>query len=1005
MQRVLSIAFAIFIICSSAVAQNVSYEPNTVIVKLSRDKADSFFKSSLACELRERFGDFAYKLEFPDAVRPYKDYDDYGRRLSDITTIYRIVFANDVNVDQVVSYVVKGAGVAYAEPLYRVSLLEMPDDPLAQPENANADGAYQYWTRNVRSYEAWDICKGDTSIVIGISDTGTGLTHPDLEGNIKVNYEDIPDGIDNDNDGFVDNYKGWNFAYDNNNAQVPHGCNSNEHGAYVSGIASAVTGNGIGVSGAGYKCKFVPLRIMDDEGALVNVYQSIVYAANHRFDVVNCSWGSTSYQQMGQDVIDYATINFDMLVVASAGNNGVEGKFYPASFENVISVAATDRNDAKWNNSSYSTSVDVSAPGAMYVSTSENGYATMWGGTSFSSPIVAGSAGIIRSYYPSYNAQQIGEIIRVSADNIDTLSYLVPDSIMQVDSTFIEYIDVETVDSIWDDQLYSYDSISVDSTWSEDLQAYEYDTVHNEVYVGGYVYDTLYQQVYYGQYEYDTTYIDASYRYYFNAAYAGMLGRGRLNLYNALTIADDSLYSTLLHNLVFDRLENEVVIEGKITNYLNERNNLKMQISVESPYVQVVDDEIQIGYMPSMQSDSLSLQNGDEIRLEVLPDAPQELSVKLKILFVSDEFSDEQIIDVIVNGGYVDINAGGLSLSIAGNGRLGYVDLNTEVGHGFYLDDYYELFYDCGIVSGCSGNEVYSAVRQVSDFYVVEYPHLVEDTIAQTHIVAKMIDTLDFNSKKLLVLLNAYSDDANYIILDYGIVNTGLEPVEEYYFGLFADWDLYEPTENRSRRETERDFVYCTYEGNNSLFAGMKLLSSQQAVNYTLANRSGGDGAIDISDGFSDLEKFYMISNSSICNDVSDMVQYAGAGLIDIQPGDTAWVTMALFASSSYSGLLEAVDSAIAKYSYMHGGSDSDYVVQISNEDKLVLYPNPVSDILDLSLDCSNYEVQVLDSDGRCVFVGKNVSKIDVSGLAAGTYTVVVSDDRRVLTSKFLKVE
>ena len=998
MKRVLSIALAMLFISSLVFAQDANYEPNTVIVKIYRTNSDSFFKSPYIDAVQERFGDFGYKREFPDAVRPATEYNKYGHRMSDITTIYRLVFEADVNVAQVVSYLGKCREVEYAEPLYRVSLLDVPDDPLARPENANADGAYQYWTRNVRSYEAWDICKGDTSIVIGISDTGTGLTHPDLEGNIKINYDDFIDGIDNDNDGFVDNYKGWNFAYDNNNAQIPHNCNSNEHGAYVSGIASAVTNNGIGVSGAGYKCKFVPLRIMNDEGSLVNVYQSIVYAANHRFDVVNCSWGSTSYQQMGQDVVNYATINYDVLVVAAAGNEGVEGKFYPASFENVLSVAATDINDAKWNKSSYSTTVDVSAPGTMYVSTSENGYVTMWGGTSFASPIVAGSAGILRSYYPDYNAMQIGEIIRVSADNIDTLNYLVPDSVMQVDSTFVEYIDSISIDSTWNDQLYSYDSISVDSTWSEDLQAYEYDTIHNQVYVGGYEYDTIHYDVYFGQYVFDTTYLDASYRVYFNSDYAGMLGNGRLNLYHALTISEDSLYSTRFHEAMFDRYDNFVDISGKVTNYLGSRSGLRMLFSVESPYVDVVTDELQFGYLASMQNDSIEL-----IRLEVLPDAPQELTVKLKITFVSDEFTNVQIIDVPVNGGFVDVNTGRLNLSVAGNGRLGYVDMNTEVGHGFYLDDYYELFYDCGIISGISGTEVYSTVRQVSDFSVVEYPHYVEDTLATTHIVAKMTDTLDYNSRNLEINLDVYADDGNYILVEYGIINKGLEPVDGYYFGLFADWDLYEPVENVSRYDVVRNFVYCEYEGNNVLFAGMKLLSGQQVINYSLPNKAGGDGAVDISDGFSDLEKYYMITNTSITDEKNDIVQYTGTGAMSIGVGDTVKVCIALFAADSFSRLTEAVDAAVAKYSYLYGLPEDEESVDMQMYERLSVSPNPATDMLELSGVDGDFGVNVYDALGRCVFSGENVSRIDVSSYSAGVYTISILDAKGTRNAKFVK--
>ena len=985
MKRVLTIALAMLAICSLCLAQNAKYEPNTVIVKIYGNSADNFFKSQYIGSVHKIFGDFDYRKEFPDAIRPEKEFNEYGHRMSDITTIYRLVFRNDVDVYQAVSYLSKCREVEYAEPLYNVSLLEVPDDPLALPQNANGDGAYQYWTRNVHSYEAWDICKGDTSIVIGISDTGTGLTHRDLEGNIKINYDDVPDGIDNDNDGFVDNYKGWNFAYDNNNAQIPHGCNSNEHGAYVSGIAAAVTGNGIGVSGAGYKCKFVPLRIMNDEGSLVNVYQSIVYAANHRFNVVNCSWGSTSYQQMGQDVIDYAVVNFDVLVVAAAGNEGVEGKFYPASFEHVVSVAATNKDDSKWNNSSFSTTVDVSAPGTMFVSTSENGYATMWGGTSFASPIVAGSAGILRSYYPTYNAQQIGEIIRVSADNIDTLSYLVPDSIMMIDSTFVEFVDSISIDSIWNDQLYSYDSISVDSSWSEELQAYEYDTVHNNVY--------------FGQYVYDTTYMDASYRVYFNSNFAGMLGGGRLNLYHALTISEDSLYSARFHDVTFDRYDNFVDIAGNVTNYLGARSGIRMVVSTESPYIEVVTNEVGVGDMYPMQNDSIEL-----IRLEVLPDAPQELTIKLKIQFVSDEFTNEQVIDVPVNGGFVDVNTGRLNMSVAGNGRLGYVDMNTEVGHGFYLDDYYELFYDCGIISGISGNEVYSTVRQISDFSVVEYPHYVEDTLAETHVVAKMTDTLDYNSHNLEIMLDVYADNGNYILADYAIINKGVEPVNDYYFGLFADWDLYEPVENSSRYDDGRKFVYCTYEGSNTLFAGMKLLG-RTAINYTLPNKAGGDGAVDISDGFSDLEKFYMMTNNSITDATNDIVQYTGAGPLRIGVGDTVRVCIALFADDSYLGMTQSVDEAVAKYSYLHGGSGNDDEGAVDDfvAEPLTVSPNPVADMLEISGVYGDYEISIYDALGRCVFSGRNISRLDVSEYATGNYSLVVADEHGIRNVKFVK--
>ena len=331
--------------------------------------------------------------------------------------------------------------------------------------------------------------------------------------------------------------------------------------------------------------------------------------------------------------------------------------------------------------------------------------------------------------------------------------------------------------------------------------------------------------------------------------------------------------------------------------------------------------------------------------------------------------------------------------------------MNTEVGHGFYLDNYYELFYDCGIISGISGTEVYSSVRQISDFSVVEYPHYVEDTLAATHVVAKMTDTLDYNSRNLEITLDVYADDGNYILAEYGIINKGHEPVEGYYFGLFADWDLYEPVENVSRYDAGRKFAYCAYEGNNSLYAGMKLLSGQPAINYSLPNKAGGDGAIDISDGFSDLEKYYMITNTSVTDATNDIVQYTGAGAMNIGVGDTVKVCIALLAADSFSRLTEAVDVAVAKYSYLYGENEDEESVEMQMSERFSVSPNPATDMLELSGVDGDYEVNVYDTYGRCVFYGVNVKILDVSKYKVGSYSIVVHKGCDRKTEKFVKVE
>ena len=168
--------------------------------------------------------------------------------------------------------------------------------------------------------------------MIGIIDTGTDPDHPDLAANLKHNYADPINGLDDDGDGYVDNFNGWDLGESDNDATV----NANTHGSHVSGCAAAVTDNGVGVASPGFNCKFLPVKISNAGGTLTMGYEGIVYAADHGCNVINCSWGGGGGGALGQNAIDYATINKDALVVCAAGNNSSNQTFYPAAYNYVF---------------------------------------------------------------------------------------------------------------------------------------------------------------------------------------------------------------------------------------------------------------------------------------------------------------------------------------------------------------------------------------------------------------------------------------------------------------------------------------------------------------------------------------------------------------------------------------------------------------------------------------------------------------------------------------------
>lgn len=393
-------------------AQPSDYEANTIVFKIDEQyRSQCAYNKILVPEIQaqlNQLGVVELKKMFPLSVAPEKKYNEIGQAYADLSLIYQLVYSNNYTVEQAANKLIATGKLAYAEAKYIHKLHLSVNDPSAATQ--------QSFLTKINAYNAWDTETGDTNVVIGIVDSGTDIDHPDLVANLKRNYADPVNGIDDDNDGYVDNFQGWDISENDNNPNV----DASNHGSHVSGCAAASTNNAIGVASPGFKCKFLPVKCANatSTNAINNGYEGITYAADHGCQIINCSWGGGFFSQLGQDVINYATINKNALVLASAGNDNVDAASYPAAFQYVTSVAATLNSDTKATFSNYNYSVDVSAPGNnIYSTVSNNTYMTM-SGTSMSSPIAAGAAGIIKSHFPSYNALQVGEQLRVTCDDI-----------------------------------------------------------------------------------------------------------------------------------------------------------------------------------------------------------------------------------------------------------------------------------------------------------------------------------------------------------------------------------------------------------------------------------------------------------------------------------------------------------------------------------------------------------------------------------------------------------
>ncbi|MEQ9298838.1 MAG: S8 family serine peptidase [Cyclobacteriaceae bacterium] len=450
-----------------ALAQNATpaYHPSKVVIKLvAAGNTGRLSPNSLSLDQLTRHdavtGVVPLEKTLPGNVRVQKSKYLDGIHILDIN--------DQSTVLEMIRELSGFENVVYVEPLYAAELLDIPNDPAAQPEGA------QYYLSLIKAYEAWDIATGSSDIVIGSVDTGTQLNHSDLADNISFNQDDPINGIDDDNNGYIDDYNGWDIA---NNDNDPTGDKS-RHGTQVAGIHSGVANNGIGMAGVAFDSPFLPVKIFDSEdNRSFNSYGGVIYAADQGVKVMNLSWGSpNSYSQFNQDIINYAALEKDVVIVAAAGNTNEELNFYPASYDNVISVGSSDGSDNKAGYATYSRYIDLLAPGTGIYSTNSNGGYLSAPGSSFASPQVAGAAALVRQVFPDYSARQVAEQLRVTADNIygvnsnaDFLGMLgngrlnIHAALTQTGTIAMQMEDI-TVSGLFGDNLFADDTISIGGT-------------------------------------------------------------------------------------------------------------------------------------------------------------------------------------------------------------------------------------------------------------------------------------------------------------------------------------------------------------------------------------------------------------------------------------------------------------------------------------------------------------------------------------------------------------
>lgn len=308
-------------------------------------------------------------------------------------------------------------GIEAAEIPVPARLFYTPNDPAY---------ASQWFLPHIGAPEAWDLIRAPATseAIVAMIDTGIDLDEPDLAPSLWVNeLEDLNgngrldaadlDGIDQDGNGLADDVVGWDFAANDPNPQETHA-----HGSAVSACVSAATDNGIGGASIGFGVRVMTLKGIADGGVLVDGYVPMLYAADNGAKVVNCSWGIPVFRVFEQAIVD-AVWDEDVVVVAAGGEG--EQIVYPAAYDHVFAVSATDATDHRAPFGPYGDTIDICAPG-VNILTIWDGALTVVSGTSFASGMVAGVAGLVRAGNPAATAEEVVAILESTAVDLDALN-------------------------------------------------------------------------------------------------------------------------------------------------------------------------------------------------------------------------------------------------------------------------------------------------------------------------------------------------------------------------------------------------------------------------------------------------------------------------------------------------------------------------------------------------------------------------------------------------------
>ncbi|MCB2198457.1 S8 family peptidase [bacterium] len=355
---------------------------------------DAYHKQDRVSELRSLPGVVEARIALPQTVR---------QEANRLDRWLRVELSSSEELEDVRLQLMADEGIEWVEetPVRTVSadagLDATCNDPLA---------AFQWHLDHVNAFAAWDVAPDAEGVVVAVVDNGVDMDHPDLQPILWVNQaeRDGRRNIDDDENGYIDDFFGWDSYSNDGDPNAPTNVSSRDHGTHCSGIAVGAHNNRVGISGIAPGARLMAIRA--GQGSQIgSAVEGIVYAVDNGARVLSMSFSGGGESAFERDAIRYAAAN-DVVLIAASGNEGQTALAYPAAYEEVIGVAAVDLDNQITSYSNTGPWVDIAAPGSDILSTVIDGYGYSTG-TSMATPLVAGIAALIIGEDPDLSADAV----------------------------------------------------------------------------------------------------------------------------------------------------------------------------------------------------------------------------------------------------------------------------------------------------------------------------------------------------------------------------------------------------------------------------------------------------------------------------------------------------------------------------------------------------------------------------------------------------------------------